>query len=288
MPVRRSKIKDQPKSGGNEVVKLNVQQVTLSSLKPHPKNPRKHPVPGTPDWDRLKKSLEHDYFDPLVWNKRNKKLVSGHLRAKVLREMGVKEVDVVVVDYDEPTHLARMIAANKSIGDDDFTKLGEVFFELGTIDDFDLELSGFTLAEINELTPQQGGDSHQEDTESPPSDDAPVYTEEELTRLFGAAAGDKPTVEVLPGDVWRVNANYLVCCDVVREVDKFLPLFDKLKKEFPKRKILFIPIPDPLMVGVVDPRVACVMVQPSALAASWALTLLKARKKSSTIKKITA
>jgi len=63
----------------------------------------------------LKESLEHDFFDPLVVNG-ERFLVSGHLRARVLREMGVEAVDCVIVNYDEETHLARMIAANSQIG----------------------------------------------------------------------------------------------------------------------------------------------------------------------------
>lgn len=68
-------------------------------------------------WLVMQKSLELDYFDPVVWNKRNGFLVSGHLRIKVLLEMGFTHVDVVVVDYDETLHYARMIAANRFLGD---------------------------------------------------------------------------------------------------------------------------------------------------------------------------
>lgn len=95
---------------------LNVERVAVGDLKPHPKNPREHPKPGSEKWTVLKRSIEHDYFDPIVWNKRNGMLVSGHLRTKVLIEMGVTSVDVVVVDYDEPTHEARLIAANEQAG----------------------------------------------------------------------------------------------------------------------------------------------------------------------------
>ena len=89
----------------------------VADLAEHPKNPRKHPDRGGEAWEALKKSLAADYFDPLVVNIRNGFLVSGHLRRKVLEEMGVEEVDVVVVDYDEPQHLARMAAANRQFGE---------------------------------------------------------------------------------------------------------------------------------------------------------------------------
>ncbi len=95
---------------------LTVETVPLVRLLPHPKNPRHHPEPDTAEWNTLLKSLEHDYFDPLIWNRRNGFLVSGHLRTKILATQGVETVQVIVVDYDESIHVARMIAANKSAG----------------------------------------------------------------------------------------------------------------------------------------------------------------------------
>ncbi len=103
---------------------LVVVRRTISELKPHPENPRIHPDPGTPGWEALKRSLQKDYFDPLGINsgKRCKKLKdtlwSGHLRFKVLQEMGVTTADVVVKDYTENEHLARMVAANRQVGED--------------------------------------------------------------------------------------------------------------------------------------------------------------------------
>jgi ParB-like chromosome segregation protein Spo0J len=115
----------------NEYLKLDVQKLPLAKLLPHPRNARRHPDPGSPEWDTLRASLEHDYFDPIVWNKRNGLLVSGHLRTKVLSSLGVKFADCVVVDYDEDTHMARMIAANKQIGDWDFDEMARQVEELG-------------------------------------------------------------------------------------------------------------------------------------------------------------
>jgi DNA modification methylase len=131
---------------------LTVKRLPLSKLKPHPRNPRSHPAPGSAEWLTLKKSLESDYFDPLVANRRGCKngehvLVSGHLRAKVLAESGYTEADCVIVDWDEQTHLARMIAANKLQGENDDKLLAEIFREL-TAAEMDLDLTGFTAEEL--------------------------------------------------------------------------------------------------------------------------------------------
>ena len=91
--------------------------VAVELLKLHPRNPRKHAEPGSPIWEILKRSISHAYFEPLVWNRRNGYLVSGHFRLKVMIEMGYTHVDVSVVDVDEATHYAMMIAANRLLGD---------------------------------------------------------------------------------------------------------------------------------------------------------------------------
>lgn len=133
-----------------KTARLKIAHMRLDELKPHPRNPRVHPVPGSPEWIALKKSLEHDYNDPLIWNQRNGFLVSGHLRTKVLMESGYESADVVVVDYDEPTHIARMIAANKPIGENDLPALKDLLLELDD-SNFDMSLSGHTLPELETL-----------------------------------------------------------------------------------------------------------------------------------------
>ncbi|MHB0998199.1 MAG: DNA methyltransferase [Armatimonadota bacterium] len=128
-----------------KIAKITIEQMSLDQLKAHPENPRKHPGQNSPEWEGLKKSLEHDYFDPIVWNRRNGLLVSGHLRTKVLIDAGYTEADVSVVDYDDDTHLARMLAANKLQGSNDEDALAKILFDINDI--LDIELAGFTDSE---------------------------------------------------------------------------------------------------------------------------------------------
>ena len=129
---------------------LTVKRIPLSKCRPHPRNPRTHPDPGTPAWKALAASLAHDYYDPIVYNKRNGLLVSGHLRVKVLRAQGITAADAVIVDYDEPTHLARMLAANRLQGEDDRPALKDLLEELDT-GAFDMDLTGFDQASLEDL-----------------------------------------------------------------------------------------------------------------------------------------
>lgn len=101
----------------DRVAVLRVERKALRDLQSHEAAPRDHPAEGSPAWDTLAKSLEFDYFLPLIWNQRNGKLVAGDLRRKILLSMGFSHADVGVVDYDEETHKARMVAANSHSGD---------------------------------------------------------------------------------------------------------------------------------------------------------------------------
>jgi hypothetical protein len=103
---------------------------------PHPKNPRVIPDADSEEVRTLDASLEHDYFDPLIWNKRNRMWVSGHVRAWRMTALGFTHADVVVVDYDEETHLARMLAANSHSGKNDDDKLDALLASL-TASSFD-------------------------------------------------------------------------------------------------------------------------------------------------------
>lgn len=132
---------------------ITMKRVALADVLPHERNPRIHPAPGTPAWETLKVSLVHDYFDPLVLNEMNNKWVSGHLRAKVLLAEGYTHADVVVKDYDEPTHYARMIAANKQIGDFDMPLLKDLLLDLDSLN-MPMDLTGFGLPEIEDLMTQ--------------------------------------------------------------------------------------------------------------------------------------
>lgn len=133
-----------------KIATLEIRRMALADCLPHERNPRQHPDPGTPQWETLKASLAHDYFDPLCWNKSNGKLVSGHLRRKVLLAEGYTHADVSVVHYDEPTHIARMIAANKLQGIDDLPQLKDLLLELDT-GALDMQLTGWSEGELEQL-----------------------------------------------------------------------------------------------------------------------------------------
>jgi hypothetical protein len=157
---------------------------------PHPKNPRVIPDADSEEVRTLDASLEHDYFDPLIWNKRNRMWVSGHVRAWRMTALGFTHADVVVVDYDEETHLARMLAANAHSGKNDEDKLNRLIDELRTseVDPVLAMLSALPKLEAPKL---------------PVVEDEYTGKERELI--------DRWQVEA--GQVWKLGRHTLACGD---------------------------------------------------------------------------
>jgi hypothetical protein len=233
-----------------KIASLKIETLPLASLKPHPRNPRKHPEKDSPEWKVLEASLKHDYFDPIVWNVRNGQLVSGHLRTKVLSNMGFESADVVVVDYDEPTHIARLMAANKAIGENDLPKMQELFGELKTVDGFDMAVAGFTLPEIANLFGDEATGDDSEDSESG-NVGLPLEVEQ-VIKGFIPDAG----VSVAVGDAWRLGEHTLFCEPVISGPRDWIAF---VNKEGANRPLLIRPSPHVLASSSLE---ASVVVEP--------------------------
>jgi len=97
---------------------VQVSKIPIGQLNPAKYNPRKDLHPGDPEYEKLKRSMqEFGYVEPIVWNKRTGNIIGGHQRLKVLIDMGMQEVDCVVVDLDEAKEKALNLALNKIQGD---------------------------------------------------------------------------------------------------------------------------------------------------------------------------
>ena len=126
-----------------------IEKKKVKDLIPAEYNPRKDLKPGDAEYEKLKRSIEaFGYVEPVIWNKTTGKVVGGHQRLKVLIDMGIKEVDCVIVELDDSHEKALNIALNKISGEWDKDKLALVIADLDAAD-FDVELTGFDPAELS-------------------------------------------------------------------------------------------------------------------------------------------
>jgi ParB-like chromosome segregation protein Spo0J len=130
---------------------MDILKIPTEKLKPSKYNPRKDLKPGDPEYEKLRRSIEEfGYVEPVIWNKRTGNIVGGHQRYKVLTALGYKEIDCVVVDLDEQREKALNVALNKISGEFDIPLLTDLLMDLNE-DGFDVSLTGFDAAEIDEL-----------------------------------------------------------------------------------------------------------------------------------------
>ena len=77
---------------------MTVTKIPVARLKPAKYNPRKNLQPGDPEYEKLLRSVEEfGYVEPIIWNERTGNIVGGHQRFKALKQLGLSEIDCVVV-----------------------------------------------------------------------------------------------------------------------------------------------------------------------------------------------
>ena len=134
-----------------EIKQLNMQEMNLDSIDTAHYNPRKDLRPGDKAYERLKNSiLTYGYIDPMIFNERTGRLVGGHQRLKILRDLGMEKAQVSVVDLDEMQEKDLNIRLNKIQGEFENEALANVLRELEQ-ESFDLENIGFDQSEFDEL-----------------------------------------------------------------------------------------------------------------------------------------
>ncbi len=175
-----------------------VEKKNTADLMPADYNPRKALKPGDLEYEKLKRSIEQfGYVEPVIWNKTTGRVVGGHQRLKVLMDMGYTEVDCVVVELSEEKEKALNVALNKISGEWDKEKLALLITDLQGVD-FDVSLTGFDPAEIDDLFKDAVKDGVKEDN-------------------FDVAAElEKPTISKA-GDIWMLGRHRLICGDSTKE-----------------------------------------------------------------------
>jgi ParB/Sulfiredoxin domain len=135
------------------VSRLVVRTVPVSKLKPARYNPRKPLTPRSPAYRKLRASIERfGLVEPLVWNAASGRLVGGHARLRILKDLGFAEVPVSVVRLPPDKEKALNVVLNnqEAQGRYDPRKLAAVLKNLAGLNA--LQQSGFDESTLRTLT----------------------------------------------------------------------------------------------------------------------------------------
>jgi ParB-like chromosome segregation protein Spo0J len=169
---------------------MEIKTVKISELRPHPKNPRVHPDSAI---EKLERSIkEYGWTNPVLVSA-DGYVLAGHARLKAAEKAGISEVPVIYLPLEGAKAEAYLIADNRlqDETDWDYEKLKDLLQELDA-GEFDLELTGFGMDEIEELMTQ----FHV--PEEIVEDEVPEPPKEPITK---------------PGDLWILGRHRLACGD---------------------------------------------------------------------------
>jgi ParB/Sulfiredoxin domain len=175
---------------------LVVGQVPISSLKPYANNPRTHTKKQI---RQIAESITTFGWTNPVLIDANDRIIAGHGRVEAAKLLGIPSVPVLrIEDLSEAQLKAYVIADNKLAelaGWDEqiLAKELQLLTELNL--DFDIEVTGFEMGEIDVLI---GGQSGSPD----PADNVPEIDEAK-------------TLVSLLGDVWLLGPHRLACGDAL-------------------------------------------------------------------------
>lgn len=173
---------------------MEVKNIKISELKEHPKNPRVHPDSAL---SKLVRSIkEFGWTNPVLASK-DGYILAGHARFKAAKMAGMEEVPVIFLDLEGDKADAYLIADNKIQEETawDEPLLKELIDSLDK-EMFDVSLTGFDAAEIDELFGKSGDKEVKEDDFD--ADKAIDEISNPVTRY---------------GDIWLLGKHRLMCGD---------------------------------------------------------------------------
>lgn len=149
------------KSKEKSVIKWTEKSVKVSTEKPFERNPRKI---SESDYGRLKESLTENGFHRRVLATKDLRVVGGHQRIRVLKDLGIKEIAVLVPDKElsEDQFRRILIQDNLPFGSWDFDLLS-ADFEVEELIDFGLPESWLGMGEETAPEGAGAGDAEEDD-----------------------------------------------------------------------------------------------------------------------------
>ena len=203
---------------------MEFDKIKITDLTPAPYNPR---TISLDDKEKLRNSLqEFGLVDPIVINLKNNHIIGGHQRYEAildqymldgdftadlnlirLGDIGWVFTETELTITDDDNEKALNIALNKISGEWDLEKLEEVFKDLH-VNDFDIDLTGFSDDELMELNINFTDDLSETLDETHIEVEEDEYIEQ-----------DNIEVTVKPGEIYQLGQHRLMCGDSTKDED---------------------------------------------------------------------
>jgi len=164
-------------------------------LKPWPSNPRTH---SDKQLVKLKASIQKFGFTAPVLVDESGTILSGHGRVLAAQELGLTSIPTRVISGLTPAKKRAYVIADNKLAQLSTWDAGLLKTELEILmqEDFDIEVTGFSTAEIDIMFDASVDSSGSDPDDLQPEDIAP----EVVSR---------------PGDLWRLGDHYLLCGDAL-------------------------------------------------------------------------
>ena len=152
-----------------EKIKLaeKFEHISVENLLPYARNARTH---SDEQLEQIAKSInEFGFLNPVLIDAETKTIIAGHGRVMAAKKLGMTTIPVVTLDHlSEEQRRAYVIADNKLALNAgwDFEILSEEMLNLDK-DGFDLAITGFSLAEIEEITVDGDANDNGENQDEP-------------------------------------------------------------------------------------------------------------------------
>jgi len=173
---------------------MKWQSIPVEDLKPADYNPRKKLKAGDKEYEKIKNSiLEFGYVEPIIVNY-DMTVIGGHQRLTVLKDLGYKKVQCVVLEIQDDIKIKALnIALNKISGEWNEQLLADLLIDLQTAE-FNTDFTGFEAPEIEQLFSKIHNKEIKEDD----------FDLDEALK--------KPTMSQ-KGDIWLIGKHRVVCGD---------------------------------------------------------------------------
>ena len=173
---------------------LQVHNVAIAALEPRPTNPRTH---SKKQIKQIADSIrEFGFVNPVLIDGEGR-IIAGHGRVEAAKLLGLTEAPAVRVDHLSDAQIRAYVIADNKLALNAGWDEGLLRLELKELSvnlDFDLTLTGFETAEIDQLL--IGGEVDEADE-------------------FEAPDHSRPAVSRV-GDLWRIGCHRVLCADATK------------------------------------------------------------------------